>query len=496
MDGLQARIQATRHPAFDVEKLLEEVHSFAELSSAVVKEIEIRRDGEWGQRLLKDRQIIGGVMEELMERAVKELAAALPMQKGGGRTADFGRPVDPQKHELARRYVRLVTGCRPFAAAACFAAKQNEIFEDLCAYLKRYNEDVLKGLRSADPAGTRDCPDAVCALRRSHRSIIQRPGSRTAAAARKSSLRRRRLASRGLKRAAHRNCAIIKIIQAFGGAAMERRSPREIKKFLFDIERKPALPTFTGGAYPVENSMIRTPLFAVLAVALLGGTAMAAPAGAPAASGAPDNAQYGGAQSSRDYDDGDNPNTPPPANAGTKASAEQARAERDMFCRRDAAAHTGYTTPGEAARDEQARGSIGGALGGAALGAIIGGSGRHGNAGSGAAIGAGAGLLAGTAVGAANAHQAAADVQRAYSDAYYACMDEADADGPPPPRYARGGYAYGYDSPYGPPPPYYGYGLYPYPYPYYYPPYYGPSIYFGFGGRGWGGYHGGHGWHR
>ena len=44
-----------------------------------------------------------------------------------------------------------------------------------------------------------------------------------------------------------------------------------------------------------------------------------------------------------------------------------------MFCRRDAAARTGYTTPGEAAHDEQTRGTVGGTLGGAALGAIIGG---------------------------------------------------------------------------------------------------------------------------
>jgi hypothetical protein len=153
MDGLQASIQATRHPVFDVEKLLDEVRGFAELSSAIVKEIEIRRDGEWGQRLLKDRQTVGGVMEEFMERAPKELAAALPMHKGTGRSADFSRAVDLQKHEMARRYVRLVTGCRKFAANASFSAKQKEVSEDLCAYLKRYNEDVLKELRSPGLSG-------------------------------------------------------------------------------------------------------------------------------------------------------------------------------------------------------------------------------------------------------------------------------------------------------------------------------------------------------
>jgi len=152
MDGYQASVQATRHPYFDVEKLIEEVRGFAQLSSAMVKEIEVRRDGEWGQRLLKDRQTVGGVMDEFMERAVKEFANALPMGRGTGATADFSRAVDPDKHDLARRYVRLVTASRDFAGNACFAAKQKDAYEALCAHLKRYNEDVVKALRETEPA--------------------------------------------------------------------------------------------------------------------------------------------------------------------------------------------------------------------------------------------------------------------------------------------------------------------------------------------------------
>ena len=75
-------------------------------------------------------------------------------------------------------------------------------------------------------------------------------------------------------------------------------------------------------------------------------------------------------------------------------AAAQDQRSRDLFCRRDAAARTGYVTPGQAASHEQTKGTVGGTLGGAALGAIIGGA--SGNAGAGAAIGAGAGLLAGT----------------------------------------------------------------------------------------------------
>ena len=243
--------------------------------------------------------------------------------------------------------------------------------------------------------------------------------------------------------------------------------------------------------------MLRTPIIAALTVALMGSAAMAQPA-TQAPSRLSDSAR-----SAPDYDEGD---APPPRDysshaTGAASAAQQAAndsRDRDMFCRRDAAARTGYTTPRDAAHDEQVRGTVGGTLGGAALGAIIGAG--SGNAGAGAAIGAGAGLLAGTAIGADNARRASRDVAADYSAAYYDCMHEDDR-GPARTAYGYGdrGYDYG-DYPPPPPPPVY----YAYPYPYYAPyygPYYGPSVSFGFGfggGGHWGGrgYHGG-GWrHR
>jgi len=149
MDSLKTSIQQTRHPLFDADVLMEEVKTFADLSSHIVKEIELKRDGEWGKRLLAERVQIGKVMEGFMDRAPKEFNAALPMAKGTG--ADFSKHPGVEKHEMAKRYARLVTGSRNFAAAASFAAKQKTTYEDLCTTLKRYNEDVIRGLKS-DPA--------------------------------------------------------------------------------------------------------------------------------------------------------------------------------------------------------------------------------------------------------------------------------------------------------------------------------------------------------
>ena len=227
--------------------------------------------------------------------------------------------------------------------------------------------------------------------------------------------------------------------------------------------------------------MFRTTTMAALALALLSSAAMAQTGPAGRASGPPaqmsgQNNSYDGRDSYDDRDDG-----PPPPRVSDSQSADnqaQDQRSRDMFCRRDAAARTGYVTPGQAAHDSKTSAQVGGTLGGAALGAIVG-SASH-SAGVGALIGAGAGLVAGSVIGSDNAHRAAADVEHAYSDAYYACMDEADDRSPGDRDYA-----------YGPPPPaYYG------PSPYYYPPYYGPSISLGFGFGGNHGWRGGHGFHH
>jgi hypothetical protein len=148
METLKESIQITRHPLFSAEKLMDEVKTFADLSSNIVKEIELKRQGEWGKRLLAERVEIGKVMESFMDRAPREVGAALPMHKATG--ADFSKPLAAEKREMALRYARLVAGSRNFAAAASFAAKQRATYDDLGAMLKRYNEDLVKALK-ADP---------------------------------------------------------------------------------------------------------------------------------------------------------------------------------------------------------------------------------------------------------------------------------------------------------------------------------------------------------
>ena len=148
MDELKTAIQQTRHPHFEAEKLLEQARTFADLSSNIVKEIELKREGEWGKRLLAERVQIGKVMETFMDRSAREFSAALPIHKSAG--ADFSKPLAPEKQAMALRYAKVVAGSRHFAAAASFAAKQKDANDELCAILRRYNEDLVRALK-ADP---------------------------------------------------------------------------------------------------------------------------------------------------------------------------------------------------------------------------------------------------------------------------------------------------------------------------------------------------------
>jgi hypothetical protein len=187
MDGLRNSIQSARHPLFDAEMLMEEVRTFADLSSHIVKEIELKREGEWGKRLLAERVEIGKVMENFMDRSSREVGAALPMHKATG--ADFSKIPNAEKREMALRYARLVAGCRNFAAAASFGAKQKAAFDDLCSLLKRYNEDVVKALKTSPQNGVVTAQFLFCAeltailFSEEEAKLLQRRGRAAQAAA-------------------------------------------------------------------------------------------------------------------------------------------------------------------------------------------------------------------------------------------------------------------------------------------------------------------------
>jgi hypothetical protein len=156
LDHHARQIHAVRPSEFDCDALLANLAAFAELSSGMVKEFGIRRDGRWGQRLAKARSDVSETMETLLARAPKEVTAALPPAKPGGftkgpRPLDLSRAPDPEKAARAKRFAQLLVHSRPFSVAAAFSAKLNEIVDDIAVVLRSVSEEMLKETRDAAP---------------------------------------------------------------------------------------------------------------------------------------------------------------------------------------------------------------------------------------------------------------------------------------------------------------------------------------------------------
>jgi len=156
LDVYAANIQSARPINFDPDQVLASLAGFTELSSGMIKELGIRRDGKWGQRLAKDRAAVAQVMESLLQRARKEILAALPSHKGLAfakrqRGLDLSRPIDPDRVARATRYAQLIAHSRPFAVAGAFSSRLMKVTDETALALRTYGEDILSELRGTAP---------------------------------------------------------------------------------------------------------------------------------------------------------------------------------------------------------------------------------------------------------------------------------------------------------------------------------------------------------
>src|SRR5262249_54144108 len=109
-------------------------------------------------RLTKDRADVAEIVEGLLERAPREIVAALPTAKVGGyakgpKPLDFSRAPDPARVARATRYAQLLAHSRPFAVAAAFNAKLKEATDETASSLRSYGEDLLREVRAAEAEG-------------------------------------------------------------------------------------------------------------------------------------------------------------------------------------------------------------------------------------------------------------------------------------------------------------------------------------------------------
>lgn len=150
MEELSDRLQALRPADLDAAAGVADLSRFARLSYGMVHEIGIKRDGRWGQRLMKARARVAEAMETLLERAPRDILAVLPTKQTKGlRRPDISRMPDADRAARAERLAHLLAGARPYAAAAAFQAALTAALDEVAQGLRAYDEDILRELRGA-----------------------------------------------------------------------------------------------------------------------------------------------------------------------------------------------------------------------------------------------------------------------------------------------------------------------------------------------------------
>lgn len=156
MENLALDIASVRPDTLDPEALLNKLERFVQMSGGLVREIGVRRDGKWGQRLIKIRQLASDAMDALIARAPREITAALPVQKLGAfggrgpRRPDLSREPDMTKVERALLWGRLLAGSTPYAGGGAFYAAHKDAFEEVSYYLRHYADSMVTELRTLE----------------------------------------------------------------------------------------------------------------------------------------------------------------------------------------------------------------------------------------------------------------------------------------------------------------------------------------------------------
>ena len=156
MENLALDIASVRPDMLDTDALLTKLDRFTQMSGGLVREIGGRRDGKWGQRLIKIRQLASDSMDSLIVRAPREITAALPVQKmgafggRGARRPDLTRDPDGAKIERAMQWGKLLAGATPYAGGGDFHAAHKDAFEEVSNYLRTYTESIVVELKSLD----------------------------------------------------------------------------------------------------------------------------------------------------------------------------------------------------------------------------------------------------------------------------------------------------------------------------------------------------------
>lgn len=158
MEKIAREADATRPGHADLDRLLEDVRRFARLSRGFTAEIDLRRNGEWGQRLLAARARISAAISQEMARFETELVRALPFHqigqygRGGPMKPDLSRAPDRARSARMAACLRFIEGVTPICEPLGAQSHSRSVRHQVESYLASYEDRLLEEIRVASGA--------------------------------------------------------------------------------------------------------------------------------------------------------------------------------------------------------------------------------------------------------------------------------------------------------------------------------------------------------
>jgi hypothetical protein len=143
-----------REAGIDASELL---HVVAQEIAEFETSIDLKKDGPWGMRLIKQRQAMAQMAETRFGQIEKALDQALPLQMvrfGKGMRGQPKLVADPDPHQVLRAegLLGFFDHTRAYASQFGFGASRAKVAEKLSARLDQYVEDLLELLRADELA--------------------------------------------------------------------------------------------------------------------------------------------------------------------------------------------------------------------------------------------------------------------------------------------------------------------------------------------------------
>lgn len=177
MEKIAHRADALRPGHADLDVFLEDVRRFAHLSKGFASEIDLRRNGEWGQRLLAMRARLSAVISQEMSRFETELVRAFPFHqfgqygRGGPMRPDLAKAPDPARIERVTACLRFVNGVTPICEPLGAQSHCRSIRQQIDTYLASYEDRLLEEMRLARSTARSNAEDFIEAAAKLHETI-------------------------------------------------------------------------------------------------------------------------------------------------------------------------------------------------------------------------------------------------------------------------------------------------------------------------------------